>query len=111
MARSDRPIIPEDNNKPPQSLASVPPHISTPMLDHGFTLQTVMELQKSVGALGAKTDRLIMDVQDHGNTLKDVNGKMSFVRGAMRVVGSLVAIAIAIGGLLLGAVSLLLRHH
>jgi hypothetical protein len=60
------------------------------MLDHSFTLQVVMELQKLVAEVGAKTDRLIKDVEEHGDKIDAVRHQISFVRGALWVIGFLV---------------------
>ena len=39
------------------------------MLDHSFTLQAVMEVQKLIAEVGIKTDRLIKDVETHGGKI------------------------------------------
>lgn len=62
------------------------------MLDHSFTLQAVMELQKSVAELGAKTDRLISDVEGHGKKIDEVRHQISFVKGALWIIGALVLV-------------------
>jgi hypothetical protein len=69
------------------------------MIDHSFTLQAVMELQKSVAQLATKTDRLISDVEAHGTKIDDVRGKIRFVQGAVWVIGAIVAMGIALIGL------------
>lgn len=65
---------------------------------HDFTLQAVMELQKSfgalesrVGALEVKTDRLISDVKSQGDKLDKVRDTISFVRGVAWVTVALIA--------------------
>lgn len=65
------------------------------MVDHSFTLQAIMEVQRSVAELTAKTDRLIADVDSHGTKIDTIRNQISFVRGAMWVIGGLVAVAIA----------------
>ena len=80
--------------EPPNQFASTPPP-HTPMMDHSFTLQAVMELTGSVAALSAKVDRLITDVAKLSEKIDTVRSQISFVRGAVWVIGGLMAIAIA----------------
>jgi hypothetical protein len=88
-----------------QSSASRPPPTTVPkdfpnvtpqnvMVDHSFTLQAVMELQKSVAELAIKTDRLIKDVEGQGTKIDAVRHQISFVKGAIWVIGAIVALAI-----------------
>jgi len=63
------------------------------MLDHSFTLQAVMELQKSVAGLAAKVDRLIKDVEDQGTKIDGIRHQISFVKGAFWVFGGLITLA------------------
>jgi hypothetical protein len=63
------------------------------MLDYSFTLQAIMEVQKALGDLTAKTERLISDVSGHGTKIDDIRHQISFVKGALWVVGGLVVIA------------------
>ena len=67
------------------------------MLDYGFPLQTVMELHKLVAEVNAKTDRLVTDVASHSTKLDAVGHQISFVKGAIWVIGALIALAIALG--------------
>jgi hypothetical protein len=76
---------------PPTDFANVPPQ-TTPMLDHSFTLQAVLDLAKSVAQLGAKTDRLIQDVESQGKKLDGISHQVSFVKGALWVLGALFAL-------------------
>lgn len=77
--------------EPPTEFANVAPQ--TAMLDHSFTLQAVMELHKSVAGFVTKTDRLISDVEGHGKKIDGISHQISFVKGALWVIGGLVAIA------------------
>lgn len=83
--------------QPPREFASVPPPTS-PMLDYSFTLQAIMEVQKSVAQLTTKTDRLISDVDAHGSKIDTIRNQISFVKGAMWVIGGLVVIGMALIG-------------
>jgi hypothetical protein len=64
------------------------------MLDHSFTLQAIMELQKSVVELATKTDRLIKDVEGQGTKIDGIRHQISFVKGAVWVIGGLIALAV-----------------
>jgi hypothetical protein len=65
------------------------------MMDHSFTLQAIMDLKGSVATLATKVDRLIEDVAKQGGKLDAVQHQISFVRGAMWVIGGLLGIALA----------------
>jgi hypothetical protein len=65
------------------------------MLDHSFTLQAIMELQKLVAEIGAKTDRLIKDVEVYGDKIDAVRQQISFVKGALWVISGLVVVALS----------------
>lgn len=78
----------------PQDFPQVTPRISQP--GHDFTLQTVMEMQRSLGELGAKVDRLINDVKGHGEKLDSVRMRLAWVAGGAAVLGFLVAVGLAL---------------
>jgi hypothetical protein len=69
------------------------------MADYSFTLQAIMELHKLVSEVGTKTDRLITDVAAHSTKLDTVSHQISFVKGAMWVIGGLIALAITLGAI------------
>jgi len=69
------------------------------MLDHSFTLQAIMDLTKSVGELTARTDRLIGDVKSQSEKLDEVRHKITFVKGAIWVIGGLLVLFGSIGGI------------
>jgi hypothetical protein len=94
---------------PPTEFASVPPP-STPMLDHSFTLQAIMDLKARFGSIEAKTDRLIADVKEQGTKLTDIGHQISWVKGATWVIGGLIIFAgIALGWYLSGKLSIVLK--
>lgn len=66
------------------------------MLDHSFTLQAVMELQKSVGELTVKVDRLIQDVGGHGTELRGITQKINLFLGGAAVVGVIAGVMLTI---------------
>jgi hypothetical protein len=62
---------------------------------HDFTLQAVMEIQRTLGEMSSKLDRVVTDVKSHGEKLDTIRSQISFVRGVLWVLGALLAIAIA----------------
>lgn len=83
----DRPSAEE----PPAQFASVTPP-QTPMMDHSFTLQAIMDLKGSVSSLATSVERLIADVKTQGEKMDIVRHQISFVRGIMWVIGALVTL-------------------
>jgi hypothetical protein len=67
-----------------------------PLHGHDFTLQTVIELQRSIGELSAKTDRLIADVKSHSDKIDRIRLTLAWVAGGAAVVGVLVGAGITI---------------
>ncbi len=61
---------------------------------HDFTLQIVMEMQRTLGEMFGKLDRVVADVKSHGEKLDIIRSQISFVKGALWVLGGLMAIAI-----------------
>lgn len=90
--------VPPGEEGPPTQFPEVPPP-RRQMIDHSFTLQAIMELQKSVSQLATKTDRLISDVESHGAKIDDVRGKIRFVQGALWVIGAIITIGVAVIGI------------
>lgn len=81
-------LVPDQESEPPRQFANVPaPQDLYPTSDIRFVM---VEL----GKLGTKVDRLIQDVDRHGTKIDAVSHQISFVKGALWVIGSLVAIAI-----------------
>ena len=82
----------------PPSFAETTPRVAQP--GHDFTLQAVVEMQRSIGELVAKTDRLITDVKSQGDKIDSVRMKLAWIAGATAVVGFLVAVVLAFARLL-----------
>lgn len=81
---------------PPQQIANVP--APTPLVDmNTFIFQSLMEMQKSVSEIGAKTDRLITDVGKQNEKIDAVRGQINFFRGAAWIIGGLLAAVLAVG--------------
>lgn len=49
--------------------------------DHSFVLQAIMDLQKTVGSLTSKVDRLIDDVSSHGNKIDRLRLTLAWAGG------------------------------
>lgn len=80
--------------------ASATPH-AFPSHDHSFTLQTVLELQKSVGELCAEV-RLTRDaVEKINGRLDKIDDKVSAVTHKLYAAGVVVAILLTVGGFVL----------
>jgi hypothetical protein len=77
----------------PDELPDVtPPRTALP--GHDFTLQAVIEMQRTLGELNAKTDRLITDVDSHGKKLDKVRMQLMWVAGVAAAFGFLLMLAI-----------------
>lgn len=92
---------------PPPNLPSIPAPPPSGM-DDRFILQLLVELQRAsveqsskLAELATKTDRLIKDVESQSGKLDAVRQQISFVKGAVWVVGALVAFAVAARGIYL----------
>jgi hypothetical protein len=91
MARPPRQDL--DRDVPPESFPeTVPPKYA--QFGHDFTLQAIIEMQKSIGELCAKTDRLISDVKSHGDKIDGIRLTLAWVAGGAAVVGVIVGAAI-----------------
>ncbi len=86
----------ETVSAPPDRIANVP--APAPLVDmNSIFLQSIMETQKAVAELGAKTDRLIADVGKQSEKIEGIRGQISFFRGAAWVIGGMLAAALALG--------------
>lgn len=96
---ASRPRTPDNTKESvPTEFASVTPRVS--QTGHDFTLQAVIEMQRSIGELTAKTDRLIADVKSQGEKVDSVRLRIAWVTGGAAVVGFLIAFALAVVKLL-----------
>jgi hypothetical protein len=78
---------------PKEFAVTTPPQ--TPMLDHSFTLQAVMEMQKTLGELGVKIDRAIDDIKSQVAKVDEIRHQASFIKGGLAA--SVVFITFIIG--------------
>lgn len=93
MARTPRQEIDKDVS-PTSFPETAPPKYVQPGYD--FTLQAVIEMQKSIGELSAKTDRLITDVKSQGEKIDKIRLTLAWVAGGAAVVGVVVGAIITI---------------
>jgi len=59
-------------------------------------LQAVIEMQKTLGALSAKVDRLVDDVKVHGDRIDGLRLKMAIFAGGGAAIGGLIGALVAI---------------
>ena len=78
----------------PRSFAEINPRLATQ--GHDFMLQAVIEMQRSIGELSAKTDRLVSDVKSQGEKIDNVRIRLALVTGGTAVVGFLIATVLAV---------------
>jgi hypothetical protein len=78
----------------PTSFPETTPRFAQPGYD--FTLQAVVEMQRSLGELSAKTDRLITDVKSQGDKIDSVRMRLAWLAGGAAVLGFLVAIGLGL---------------
>ncbi len=90
------PNPPETVSAPPERIANVP--APAPLMDmNSIFLQSIMETQKAVAELGAKTDRLIADVGKQSEKIEGIRGQINFFKGAAWIIGGILAAALALG--------------
>ena len=89
MARVPREL--RDEGPPPERPAGEPIRDLYPTMDARFVLV-------EIGKLGSKVDRLIDDVKSSSDRLDAVRHQITFVKGAMWVLGAVVTI-ITVGAL------------
>lgn len=59
-------------------------------------VQAVVEMQRSIGELCAKTDRLIADVKSQGDKIDSVRQQISWLTGAAVAVAGVIALIFAV---------------
>lgn len=86
---------------PPSSLPEGNPNPAS--MDHSWTLQAVMQMQKDLGVLGEKIDRMrddFGDLKSDGKETRDalsgVEKSIASAQGAMKVLSGLFALALVV---------------
>jgi hypothetical protein len=82
------------NEIAPTSYPETTPRFAQP--GHDFTLQAIIEMQRTLGELSAKTDRLMTDVKSQGDKIDKVRLRLSWVAGGAAVVGFFVAVLLVV---------------
>ncbi len=75
----------DEQDTAPQEFPQVPPRDLYPVSDIRFVLV-------EIGKLGIKVDRLIDDVHGHGEKIDALRHQVTFVKGALWVIGGVLAI-------------------
>ena len=78
------------DSEPPRQLPSVPPPQDL------YQTSDIRFVMIELGKVGVKVDRLIQDVEGHGAKIDAVRHQISFVKGAVWVLGALVTIAMVV---------------
>jgi len=80
----------------PRDFPNVPP--SSPMIDHSFTLQAVMEMQRSIGQLTEAINQLGRSVGTLDNRTKSVEEEVSKVNTKLAIAAAILALLLVAGG-------------
>lgn len=85
----------------PHDFANVPP---PPMLDHSFTLQAVMEMQRSMGQQTEAINQLGRTINTLDSRTKSVEDELSKVNTRLAIAASILAILLVVGGYIIDKV-------
>jgi hypothetical protein len=69
--------------------------------DQSFMLQAILQVQRELGSVSAKLDRVIADTSEHRRQLDEMQHTLSFVRGGFYVL---------LGAAIVALLGWLLRH-
>lgn len=89
-----RPSTPNHERDEPPNFPDVVPRAV--QHGHDFQLQIIMELQRSIGELSSKTDRLISDVKSQGEKIDKIRLRFAWIAGGTAVIGFIVATILAV---------------
>ena len=97
---------PSLNQDIPPSLpqAGSTPHVYGGHPDHSFTLQSIMEMQKSLGSLESSINTMASNMDKLTDSVSDLKKKVGNVEKVMYAAGVVLVCAIAIGGWVLNTV-------
>ena len=82
----------------PRQLPQTNPPGSYPMADYSFTLQAVMDLQKTVGQLTEAVNSLKNTIEKQDSRFNRIEEKLSGVTHKLYAAGVVLAILLALGG-------------
>lgn len=92
MSTAPRKRTTQSNDDLPQTPQTTPPSFSSANHDHSFTLQTVLELQKSVGEINANLQALKSSVDSTKAKVDDLIGWKHKIVGGAVVLGAVCTI-------------------
>jgi hypothetical protein len=75
---------------PPSQPVTTPQNYNQP--SHDFTLQVVVDMQKTLGALDAKVDRLISDVEGLDTKTSEMSHRFALVAGGAAFGGAIIGV-------------------
>ena len=84
----------------PQDFANVPPT----MLDHSFTLQAIMEMQRSIGQQTEAINNLGHSINTLSSRTKSVEDETSKINTRLAIAASILAILLVVGGFIIDKV-------
>lgn len=83
----------QEEGVPPGRMPDVPPGQNPHAPDYGLhVLQSVMEMQRTLGSIESKVDRLCDDVQGHGKKIDAVRLRIAWVTGVCAAMGAMFAL-------------------
>jgi uncharacterized phage infection (PIP) family protein YhgE len=81
----------------PRDFPNVPPS-SSPMIDHSFTLQSIMEVQRSIGQLTEAINQLGRSIETLDTRTKSVEEQIAKVNTRLAIAAAILALLLAVGG-------------
>lgn len=88
-----QPATSRSEDPPPKSFAETPASYTA---NHDWTLQIVMEMQKTLGGLDAKMDRAVSDVDKVSKQVDQISHRMAWVAGGAAAVGAIIGLLVAV---------------
>lgn len=87
---------------PAQYPLGTPPY---PSPDHSFTLQTIMDLNKSMGQMIESVNGMSKRIDDLSSRMEKLEGKVSSITHQLYAAGIVFTIAVAVGGFVINKAS------
>lgn len=92
---------PRQRDVEPQESPARPPVPYAGHSDHSFTLQAVMEMQKSIGAMECSVGHLSSKLDSQKQTMDDMRKVVGSIEKVIYAAGVILLIALALGGWML----------
>lgn len=86
---------------PPETVASSTPPAYSGHHDHSFTLQAVMEMQKSIGSLESTVATLVSKLDANKASMDELKKKVGTVEKVIYASGVVLILALSLGGWML----------